>query len=712
MCALVALLLLAPPPGTVIVKVDRTRVGMGRTVTVTARAIRPDSTPAARMQLLPYVNGRRWGPHEIADAAGRATWHLPLPTPGTAAIQVQARALPGQPDDWWIWAGRPKDQQTVYLQRAFTLPAPASAGELWVAVDDGSTVWLNGRKLSDKGGWHDCAPLRLDAGSFRAGENVLSAEARNGFGPAGFILRLTVTTPRGTQTILTDDTWRGFLAQPPGWPERAASGEPALALARADANVTVPVPWPSVPDTRTLIAGTPLPAGAVVSKPVTVIVQRRALQRPPADPAHLIAMQWEEWFTPHNCWWQTAQAVPVMGFYDSMLPEVARQHLIWFIESGVDCVIADWSNNIWNAKEWAPGVGTQELIQASHVMLREMAKMRAEGCVVPRMSFLTGIDYERPEGPRVADAQLDFIWREYVTNPAYKGLWQEFEGKPLILALDCGATYVHDKITLDRRFTVRYQGAQQDHTRTHELGHWSWMDHQEPSVTMKDGQAEGMTVCIGSFGPGGWLAADARGRRNGATFIEDWRHALERRPAFLQVHQFQEFAGQAEGQPVGQPPVYVDIYSPALSDDLEPTSLTAPAYRGTGGWGYFYLNLLRALVDLYRQPTPETTVLAVSQPLRSQVVTGDRLTVRWVTAGAPAAVYRVELNGKPAARVTTGDHAEVDLARVPDGPAVLRLVAEGTRTRYRMSWTEDSLPLAKPEPAAVEVPFTVRRTVH
>jgi hypothetical protein len=39
----------------------------------------------------------------------------------------------------------------------------------------------------------------------------------------------------------------------------------------------------------------------------------------------------------------------------------------------------------------------------------------------------------------------------------------------------------------------------------------------------------------------------------------------------------------------------------------------------------------------------------------------------------------------------------------------LRLVAEGTRTRYRLSWTEDSLPLERSEPVAVDVPFMLRR---
>lgn len=80
-----------------------------------------------------------------------------------------------------------------------------------------------------------------------------------------------------------------------------------------------------------------------------------------------------------------------------------------------------------------------------------------------------------------------------------------------------------------------------------------------------------------------------------------------------------------------------------------------------------------------------------------------------MTAGAPATAFRLELNGKLAARVTAGDRAELDLATVPDGAVTLRLTAEGTRTRYRLSWTEDSLPLARPEPVTLETPFTLRR---
>ena len=56
----------------------------------------------------------------------------------------------------------------------------------------------------------------------------------------------------------------------------------------------------------------------IVSVPIRVEVEKRTLPRPPADPTRVVAVQWEEWFTPANAYWQTAQAVPLMGFYDSV----------------------------------------------------------------------------------------------------------------------------------------------------------------------------------------------------------------------------------------------------------------------------------------------------------------------------------------------------------------------------------------------------------
>ena len=56
-----------------------------------------------------------------------------------------------------------------------------------------------------------------------------------------------------------------------------------------------------------------------------------------------------------------------------------------------------------------------------------------------------------------------------------------------------------------------------------------------------------------------------------------------------------------------------------------------------------------------------------------------------------------------------GNAATISLRDVPDGLATLRVVAEGTQARYRLSYTEDSLPLSKPEPAFAELVFHMQR---
>jgi hypothetical protein len=405
-----------------------------------------------------------------------------------------------------------------------------------------------------------------------------------------------------------------------------------------------------------------------------------------------------------------------MGFYNSYVRDVARQHLIWFIESGVDCILVDWSNHIWNSKSWSEiGPGSKQLLETSALMLDEMAAMRAEGYAVPKMTFLGGISYARPEGPTAVNGELKCVWDDYVSNPKYKGLWQDFDGKPLMEILDCGASYIKEKIQLDDRFTIRYVGAQQDVTKTNELGLWTWMDSFHPAPTIVDGAVEAETVCCGCFEGKGWLDTTARGHRNGATLIEDFNVALRDRPRFLHLHQFNEFAGQAEGSGYGADHNgYVDTYSADLCDDFEPTSMTAAAYRSNGGWGYYYLNLMRALVDLYRQPSPETTVVAISAPVPAApghdiapVVKAGPLAVKWEYAGRRPQAWTVSLDGKVLAKRVIGDGTTVDLKAFAAGRHMMRLTAEGTMARYRLAWAEDSLPLATPEPAYAEVPITI-----
>ncbi len=88
-----ARLLTANGPAIVTIQSEREQIGMGQTVVVEAQAALADGSPAVGYQMLPYVNGFRWGSHERADADGRSRFLLPLPDPGTASIQVLARRV-------------------------------------------------------------------------------------------------------------------------------------------------------------------------------------------------------------------------------------------------------------------------------------------------------------------------------------------------------------------------------------------------------------------------------------------------------------------------------------------------------------------------------------------------------------------------------------------------------------------------------------------
>jgi len=550
------------------IKVNKERIGMGRSVEVTARATLPDSKPAAGYQVLPYVNGKRWGAHELTNKQGLATMHLPLPNPGVAEIQVQI--------------------------------------------------------LSD------------------------------------------VSSPKD----------------------------------RANSKFT----------------GFRMPEEANVSNSVKVQVNWRKLQVIKEDTNHLVGMQWEPWFTPKNASWGTAQAVPLMGRYWSWHPAVTRQHIIWMAESGVNFLVVDWTNHLWGKEHWNQRAEhTNEIIHCTTLALETLAAMRDEDLPVPKVVLFLGLNNGPVTTMTAVNEEIDWIYHNYIRNPRFSGLFLEYLGKPLLLIHNGGGPewlQQHVKLPVnDKHFTIRWQSSQHQLSGHNEQGYWSWMDGSlRQPVTRFRGKPECLTVSTAFFNENGWRGQGAHGRRGGWTYVESFKSAYKYRPRFIQLHQFQEFAGQREGHGYGpNKDIYVDSYSVELSDDIEPVSLTAPAYRGEGGWGFYYLNLTRALVDIYRQKTPETTVVVVAQPNRREVVTADELEVKWTWAGKAPQGFSISINGKTIARDLQPAKATVDLSAFEEGPMKLVLTAEGTQSRYLLSYTEDSLPLENMVPAFVEVDFVLKR---
>ncbi|MCL5997527.1 MAG: hypothetical protein M1546_15940 [Chloroflexi bacterium] len=491
-------------------------------------------------------------------------------------------------------------------------------------------------------------------------------------------------------------------------------------------------------DPDLLLAGRPMPEDGLFSNALELEVTRRTFPR--REPSGtLFGMQWEPWFTGDARRWGTAQAVPLLGFYDSYNPAVTRQHILWFMDLGVDFILPDWSNHIWGCAHWHErSDGTNAIVHATTLALETLASMRDEGLPVPTLVPFPGLSNGRPATMQALNEQLSWIYHTYVRNPRFKGLWQDFDGKPLVVVLDTGAVgdrrgtaesafripFFKQTLELsaaeldafraaqppvdDAHFTVRWMSSQNDSTHHHELGYWSWMDGAlQPPVTYNAGVAEAVTVTPSFFNALGWTDAAAQGRRGGATYLETFKAALQHRPRVIFLHQFNEFTGQPEGHGMGaNHDIYVDTYDVERSDDIEPVSIDAPGYRGdTGGWGFYYLNLTQALMGLYRGNAGDTTLLAVSTPLRNATVTAPALHVAWTTLGKPVEHFTIAIDGIVVQPGITGGSADIPLAHLARGRHTLTVAADGAVTRYPLSWLELDTPLTQPIPVRVDVPF-------
>jgi hypothetical protein len=582
------------PNTPVVIEIGTDHVPMGSTIEVVA-SIKPVTND--QMILLPYVNGRRWGSHEFADAEGRATFHIPLPNPGPAMIQVIA--IPSDTDD-----------------------------------------------------------------------------------------------------------------------------------------------WQGIEDFNLLRTGSYLPEEAdLISNRLLVNVNRREI--PEWEPGEtLFGMQWESWFTPGPWRWKTAQAVPLMGMYDNTDPDVYRQQILWFMDLGVDFVMADWSNHIWGKKHWTERSDFADgILHTTQMFLETMADMRDEGLPVPRVVLMPGLTNGPPTTMEALNEQLEWIYQDYVRNPRFKGLWLIYDGKPLIIILDTGilahkdgrtesafripffkwsltgrgTAFTEEEIDIlrqkqgpvdDTHFTVRWMSSQNQATRHHELGHWSWMDGSlAPMVTYRDGKPEVVTVTPSFFAEWGWTAPEAYGRRSGWTYLESFKTALEHRPRVIMLHQFNEYHGQAIDNGHGpDKDVFLDSYSVELSDDLEPVSLTAPGYRGDqGGWGFYYLNLTQALMDIYRG-SEDVTLLAV----HTADSIGDDIRFEWTSIGVLPDSYTVLLDGETILEETAALEYSIPKGDLQPGEHSLSVRANGVGTRYKLSLTELDIPAVELMPVVVEKTFRIR----
>jgi hypothetical protein len=476
------------------------------------------------------------------------------------------------------------------------------------------------------------------------------------------------------------------------------AGAARIHVIRAPPPKSDPAPvWGTETDFTT---DTPLPPGAGTSPEIDLKVTPRHWEMR-TDPARRIGAQWAPWFSRYNAHWDTREALPLLGQYASADPRVIRQQALWMDDAGIDFMQVDWSNNIGNWKHFKdhpPGV--DEIMASTTSLLDTLAQMRAEGIPTPQVVLLLGI--APPWNFNALNEEIQWVREHYLQNPRYGGLFVSYLGKPLVTILCALPPETLRRFPpVDAAFvTVRWVWVNSDADDRSRLGWWSWMDScMPPRLATFGSKPEAMTITPAFFNANGWLDPQSVGRRGGATFVREFQAATQARPRFLFLHQWNEFAGsKVGGGPLHN--IYMDEYSAELSDDLEPAVPRASGYRPGRGWGFYYLNLARALAQIYKGQAPESTVLALEPPR----LTGATLRVHWETMGKAPAAVSIEIDGAEVWRGPPATTCDLDASRLSAGPHLLTLRAAGAVTRFPLS------SIAEDEPAATMLPVLATAT--
>jgi hypothetical protein len=264
--------------------------------------------------------------------------------------------------------------------------------------------------------------------------------------------------------------------------------------------------------------GTSMPSDYIaISNKVAVHVLPRTIKNPitPANATRLIGMEWEPWFTAHNDRWDTGESVPIVGNYDSFNRDVILQHSIWMVEAGIDYIMVDWTNNLWEKQHWSErNLNVQELVNATTFTLDVYSSLRQSNIQTPKVVLLLGLNNGINSTITAINEEINFISTTYLAK-YNKDMWVWYQGKPLLLILDTQG--IHKSIPTpvdDRYFTIRWMATQLQVTHQEKEGYWSWMDGSErpiPTPIPNTKITEALTPASGIFDGMGWKAPTARG---------------------------------------------------------------------------------------------------------------------------------------------------------------------------------------------------------
>ena len=451
----------------------------------------------------------------------------------------------------------------------------------------------------------------------------------------------------------------------------------------------------------------------------------------------LIGIQYEQWFYGPESW-KTSEAVPLLGKYTTDEPTVTK-HYEAFHDLGIDWLLIDWSNMLWSKPAWEEHSGdTKKLEDKTAVLLETALHLHRQGKYAPKLVIMLGLQNGPPvaNGVNRLNAELAWLKTNYLDRPEYKDLWLYDGGKPLMVVLywppdpctqlpkDLAGTKLKDG-----DWTIRWMSTQLQDNHAERCGMWSWMDGVMPQIlTKRDGKAEEIVVTPAAFQfpVRGWTDSSAIRRDHGVPYLLSWKAAFEHRPKFIQVHQWNEFAGQLDGEGIPynywgladfkapaehSHEAFGDEYNVQLSDDIEPTDLHACTLRGCGGWGYYYYNLTRAIVSLYRGETPDITVLALSGPAK---VDGAKKSVDlcWEFLGKIPSDYSLFVDGQVVQHSLKGTSYALDTEHLGAGQHTVKLVANGVLTYFSLDPGKASIRSHKALAVESEITFEVAVRQH
>lgn len=129
------------------------------------------------------------------------------------ALASAASAVPR-----WIWAGKPSNDQTVYLRHEFELQELPERLRLAFSCDNKAEIWINGERAGSADDWRSPSVLRARR-YLKPGRNVIAVKAWNEGNTGGFVAKLETGSGAGAKVLWeSGPEWKSTAAAPPeGW---------------------------------------------------------------------------------------------------------------------------------------------------------------------------------------------------------------------------------------------------------------------------------------------------------------------------------------------------------------------------------------------------------------------------------------------------------------------------------------------------------------